>query len=72
MIVERTPTVAEYLSLIESVGFRPRDPDAVAIALGNSAFSVCAITASIIVGCGRVIGDGGLHYYLTDVIVRPE
>ena len=72
MIVERTPTVAEYLALIESVGFRPRDPEAVAIALGNSLFSVCAVADSVIVGRGRIIGDGGLHLYLTDVIFRPQ
>src|SRR5262249_48149081 len=24
-----------------------------------------------VIGMGRVIGDGGLHYYLTDVVVVP-
>jgi ribosomal protein S18 acetylase RimI-like enzyme len=27
---------------------------------------------SEVVGCGRVVGDGGLHFYLADIIVRPE
>ena len=71
-IVERRPSVAEYVALIESVGFRRRDPKAIAIALDNSIYAVCAVADGGVVGCGRVIGDGALHYYLTDVIVRPE
>lgn len=70
-IVERVPSVAEYCNLIEVVGFRRRDPKAVEVALRNSYFAVCAEADSRIVGCGRVIGDGGLHFYLTDVVVHP-
>ena len=70
-LVERVPSIAEYIELIESVGFRRRDSRAIEIALRNSLYSVCAMADSFLVGCGRVIGDGGLHLYLTDVIVRP-
>jgi len=41
-IVERIPSVAEYCDLVESVGFRHRDPRAVEIALQGSYFAVCA------------------------------
>jgi GNAT superfamily N-acetyltransferase len=44
----------------------------VEIAMANSLYAVCAETDGRVIGCGRVIGDGGLHLYLTDVIVRPE
>jgi GNAT superfamily N-acetyltransferase len=70
-LVERVPSVTEYSDLIESVGFSRRDPRAIEIALGNSLYAVCASVDSHIVGCGRVIGDGALHLYLTDIIVRP-
>lgn len=70
-IVERVPRIAEYCDLIDAVGFRRRDPIAVEVALRNSYFAVCAEADGRIVGCGRVIGDGGLHYYLTDVVVHP-
>jgi GNAT superfamily N-acetyltransferase len=70
-IVERTPTVEEYLHLIEAVGWRPREPRAVEIALRASLFAVCAEVGGAAVGCGRVIGDGGLHLYLADVVVVP-
>ena len=70
-IVERPPTPAEYLALIESVGWRPRELRAVKLALSQSLYAVCAEVDRRAIGCGRVIGDGGLHLYLTDVIVTP-
>jgi GNAT superfamily N-acetyltransferase len=70
-IVERPPTATEYLSLIASVGWRPRELRAVELALANSLYAVCAEVDGQAIGCGRVIGDGGLHLYLTDVIVTP-
>src|SRR3712207_2101984 len=71
-IVERCPTATEYLDLIESVGWRPRDRRAVEIALAHSLYAACAVAGGRVVGCGRVIGDGGLHLYLTDVVVTPR
>jgi GNAT superfamily N-acetyltransferase len=70
-MVERAPTAAEYLDLIEAVGWRPRERRAVEVALRNSLYAVCAEREGRVVGCGRVIGDGGLHLYLTDVVVVP-
>ncbi len=71
MIVERVPEAEEYLELIASVGWRPRERGAVEVALRNSLYAVCGEREGLVIGCGRVIGDGGLHLYLTDIIVRP-
>ncbi len=70
-IVERVPRAEEYVRLVAAVGWRERERRAVEIALGRSIYAVCAETNDGIVGCGRIIGDGGLHLYLTDVIVIP-
>ena len=70
-MVERCPSVDEYSRLIEAVGWKPRDILAVRSALDRSDYSVCAEVEGNAVGMGRVIGDGGLHYYLTDVVVVP-
>lgn len=70
-LVERTPTVAEYTTLIAAVGWGQRESHAIELAMRQSLFSVCAEENAEIVGCGRVIGDGGLHFYITDVIVLP-
>jgi ribosomal protein S18 acetylase RimI-like enzyme len=70
-LVERRPTVEEYRRLIAAVGWKPRDPAAIARALDGSIFAFCAEAAGALVGMGRIIGDGGLHYYLTDIVVDP-
>lgn len=71
-LVERTPSAAEDASLIAAVGWRQREVRAFELAMQRSLFSVCAEDDGAIVGCGRVIGDGGLHFYITDVIVLPS
>jgi GNAT superfamily N-acetyltransferase len=70
-IIERLPTLEEYVRLIAAVRFRPRQREAIEIALQHSCFSVCAESAGEAIGMGRVIGDAGLHLYLTDVVVHP-
>ena len=70
-IVERRPTVQEFAQLTAAVGWKPRDAGAVAMALDGSLYAVCAEVDGVVVGMGRIIGDGGLHYYLTDVAVDP-
>lgn len=46
--------------------------EGVAAGLPNSLFSVVLELDGEAVGCGRVVGDGGLYFYLQDVIVLPE
>jgi len=72
IFIERVPTVEEYAALIASVGWKEREPEAIRLALGNSLYAVCARFENQLVGMGRVIGDGGLHYYLSDVVVLPN
>lgn len=43
--------------------------EAIEIGLYNSLFSVCVIFEDGIVECGRVIGDGGIYFYVQAVIV---
>jgi len=60
-LVERRPTVEEYVRLIAAVQWKPRDLEAIARALAGSIFAFCAVVEGRAVGMGRVIGDGGLH-----------
>lgn len=71
VLLERPPTVSEYRRLRESVGWGDLDATATKTALGNALFSVCAVTRAGVVGCGRVIGDGGVYFYIQDIIVSP-
>jgi GNAT superfamily N-acetyltransferase len=70
-IVERIPTVEEYLALREAVGWERLDEQMTARALVNALFTVCILHKGKIIGCGRVIGDGGLHFYLQDIMMLP-
>lgn len=71
-IVERSPTVEEFLSLREAVGWGDAEPEATARGLGGALHTVCVLDGDSVIGCGRVIGDGGLAFYLQDIIVHPD
>ena len=71
-LVERTPTINEYKKLCDAIGWKPVSNEATEIGLRNSLFSVCVLYRKDVIGCGRVVGDGGLYFYLQDIIVLPE
>jgi ribosomal protein S18 acetylase RimI-like enzyme len=71
ILTERPPSVEEYISLRKAVGWDIPAPDTVKVALENTMFSVCALFDDIVVGMGRVVGDGGLYFYIQDILVVP-
>ena len=72
VIVHRKPSVAEFESVVASVGFRAHDHGAVEVALANTLFCVCAIEEQQVVGIGGIVGDGAISFLLTGVVVRPS
>jgi len=72
ILTERSPTVEEYLMLREAVGWGEKDFESTETGLRNSLYSVCVFIGKEIVGCGRVVGDGGIYFYIQDIIVLPE
>ena len=71
-IEERIPTLEEYRKLCEAVGWGQFvNFEAAPIALLNSVYSVVAVHQEEIVGMGRIVGDGGIFYYIQDVVVLP-
>ena len=68
----RSPTVSEYTRLRGLVGWWETDENATGMALKNSLFSVVAVEHDTVIGFGRVIGDGGLYFYIQDLIIHPE
>ncbi len=69
--VTRLPTVEEFEHVLTAVGFRERDRDAIHVGLSNTLYSVCAVTGSKVIGTGRIIGDGGMIFLLTGIMVIP-
>jgi GNAT superfamily N-acetyltransferase len=71
-IEHRLPSVDEYRKLRRLVGWRDTDATATEIALRNSLFSVVVAEGDTVVGIGRIAGDGGLYFYIQDVVVQPD
>lgn len=71
-LVERLPTPDEYNELRMAVGWGVYERTVIERALPRSLYSVCAYAGAVLTGMARIIGDGGLVYYVQDVIVRPE
>jgi len=72
ILFERSPTVEDYHRLCRTVGWEHVDDEATEMGLRNALFSVCMIHKDQVIGCGRVVGDGGIYFYIQDIIVLPE
>ncbi|MFX0172516.1 MAG: GNAT family N-acetyltransferase, partial [Candidatus Hodarchaeota archaeon] len=71
-LLEQSPSIEEYQKLRNAVGWPSVSDQAVERSLKNSLYTVCAYIGNKMVGIGRVIGDGGIYYYIQDVIVLPQ
>jgi len=71
-LLQRRPSVGEYQHLRKAVGWYVVDDQATERGLEKSLFSVCLIHQERVIGCGRIVGDSGIYYYLQDIIVLPE
>lgn len=71
-MVERIPSVQEYLNLRRAINWKIVDQEACKKGLQGSLYCVCAELNRDIIGMARVIGDSGLYFYIQDVIVLPK
>jgi GNAT superfamily N-acetyltransferase len=70
--VEREPTVGEYQRLRRAVGWSEVADEGVEVGLKNALYSVVLLYDKQPIGCGRVVGDRGIYFYVQDIIVLPE
>lgn len=70
--VERIPTTNEYTVLRNSAGWHPVESEYIKTGLENSLYAVCVFQGKTLIGMGRIVGDGGIYYYVQDLIVLPE
>lgn len=66
------PSAEDYNRLRKAVGWVTYDVPVIELSLPKSLYCVCAMLNDRIVGMARVVGDGGLVFYIQDVIVEPE
>lgn len=71
-LVERLPSVKEYLDLRRAAGWHALPAEAIQAGLEHSLYCLCLVAGERVVGCGRVVGDGGLYYYVQDLLVHPD
>jgi ribosomal protein S18 acetylase RimI-like enzyme len=70
-IREQIPGVNEYIELRLQAGLSRKSEEAAARGLPNSIYCVLVHADGAAVGMGRIIGDGGCFYQITDMAVLP-
>ncbi|MDF9847550.1 MULTISPECIES: GNAT family N-acetyltransferase [unclassified Paenibacillus] len=65
------PSVEQYLALRAEAGLSPMSAAGAAAGLPRSCFAVTLYDSGQLVGMGRVIGDGGCFFQVTDIAVKP-
>lgn len=72
ILVERLPTVREFCDLRRLVGLSPKTEEAAAAGLPNTRYAVVLERGGEAIGMGRIIGDGGTAFQITDIAVLRE
>jgi len=67
----QAPPLQDYLRLRQEAGLSPFTPEAAAIGLKGTYFGVRVMCGEEIIGMGRIIGDGGCFFQVTDIAVQP-
>jgi ribosomal protein S18 acetylase RimI-like enzyme len=68
---KQVPSVRDYINIRLEAGLSRKSKEAARIGLSHSLFSVMAFQGDQPVGIGRVIGDGGCFFEVTDIAVIP-
>ena len=68
----RTPGLADYMRLRAISGLTPFTEPAARAGLPGTFAAVVVLYQGTAIGMGRVIGDGGLFFQVTDIAVDPD
>lgn len=68
-LIEKKPTAEEYISLRLRSGMGTKDLTRSQIALNNSLFVATIYDDETLIAFGRVVGDGGITYVVSDIMV---
>ncbi|MDF2511592.1 MAG: GCN5-related N-acetyltransferase [Herbinix sp.] len=71
-LVYEPPTAQNYVSLRLRSGMGNKDLKRSQIALENSLFTVSLYDNEKLIGFGRIVGDGGITYVVSDIMVDEE
>ncbi|ASS69192.1 GNAT family N-acetyltransferase [Paenibacillus sp. RUD330] len=72
VLLERQPSVEEFISLWQAVGWGHADSGMIQNSIAQSRYAVVAELDGKAVGMGRIVGDGVMYFYIQDVAVHPD
>lgn len=70
-VLHKKPTPEEYVDLRIKTGMGEKDLNRSRIALENSLLIVSVYDNDQLIGFGRIVGDQGLTYVVSDIMVDP-
>jgi GNAT superfamily N-acetyltransferase len=71
--IKRVPTVSEFQDLRANAGWRIPPESVLKDSLAKTIFGICVETFNgTTIGMGRLVGDGGIQVFITDVIVHEQ
>ena len=71
-LVYQAPSAADYIDLRLRSGMGQKNLERSQIALTNSLFTVSIYEEEKLIGFGRVVGDGGITYVVSDIMVDRD
>jgi GNAT superfamily N-acetyltransferase len=71
-VLHAVPSTEIYRKLRAAAGLSAKTEEAARRGLAGTLFAVQILDAGMPIGMGRVIGDGGSFYQVTDIVVLPE
>lgn len=72
VLKEEPPHTSDFALIRVAVGWTNPDLPILERSIISSLFWVSLYLDKQLVGCGRVIGDNAMYFYVQDVIVHPE
>jgi GNAT superfamily N-acetyltransferase len=72
ILKEDPPKVVDFASLRSIVGWENPELSIIQASIDSSLFWVSLYLENQLIGCGRVIGDDAMYFYVQDIIVNPE
>lgn len=71
-LMYEVPAAEDYVSLRLRSGMDNKDVERSRIALKNSLLTISMYDKEKLIGFGRVVGDGGITYVVSDIMVDRE
>ena len=71
-VKESPPSAEDFTSLRKLIGWSNPCLSVVQKSIDASLFWATIYLDNNLVGCGRVVGDGAMYFYIQDVTIHPE